>query len=57
MSFFIIRKRSRHRRSPSLGHHGTAKLEHQATVKIEPNSIRIPISPVGFSITASRNPE
>ena len=26
---------------PSIGgHHGTAKLEHQAAVKIEPNSIR-----------------
>jgi len=26
---------------PSIGgHHGTAKLEHQAAVKVEPNSIR-----------------
>src|SRR5262249_35698579 len=33
---------------PSIGgHHGTAKLEHQAAVKIEPNSIRIPIHPSG----------
>ncbi len=37
---------------PSIGgHHGTAKLEHQAAVKIEPNSIRfrftrrVPVAP------------
>jgi hypothetical protein len=47
--------RARDGKQPGIGGNDrTAKLEHQAAVKIEPNSIRFRF-PVGFAVAASRS--